>query len=317
LTELLVVIAILGVLVGLLLSAVQRAREAANCATCSNNLKQLGLGLQEHHAAYNRFMSGGWGGSWIYDPDRASDHHQPGGWVYAMLPFIEQQDLHAMGAGLPDAQKQAVQAIVLSTPIPGMNCPSRRNSGPFPVAATLDGTLSFVNLPAPPSQFARTDYAANCGSSWPSWPEPVPELWNEVQQDGFFTSLAEGDQQPADNSLLNGIIFPFSEIRMQDITRGSSNVIAMGEKFMDPTQYVNGNDTGDSTCMYTSFGRYADNYRWTKAPPMRDVPLYWSAIFGSAHPSGANFLFCDGSVRQVDFNIDAATFTVMGDRNLD
>ena len=88
LIELLVVIAIIGILVGLLLPAVQQAREAARRTYCSNNLKQLSLGCMTFYSANNHFPSGGWGFDWTGDPDRGSGIEQPGGWAYQVLPFI-------------------------------------------------------------------------------------------------------------------------------------------------------------------------------------------------------------------------------------
>src|SRR5262245_46642638 len=90
LIELLVVVAIIGILIALLLPAVQRVREAASRVSCQNNLKQLGLAIHHHHDLYERFPSGGWGWYWVGEPSRPSDHTQPGGWAYNLLPFVEQ-----------------------------------------------------------------------------------------------------------------------------------------------------------------------------------------------------------------------------------
>ncbi len=99
LVELLVVIAIIGVLVSLLLPAVQNAREAGRRTQCMNNLKQLGLAAQQNLEKLRRFPSGGWGPQWIGDPDRGNSIKQPGGWVYQLLPYMEQQALYDYGQG--------------------------------------------------------------------------------------------------------------------------------------------------------------------------------------------------------------------------
>src|SRR5437879_8985071 len=92
LIELLVIIAIIAVLIGLLLPAVQRVREAANRIHCANNLKQLGLAAHNHHDSLGFLPSGGWGWCWTGVPDRVG-HRQPGGWTYSLLPYVEQDNL--------------------------------------------------------------------------------------------------------------------------------------------------------------------------------------------------------------------------------
>ncbi len=97
LVELLVVITIIGILIALLLPAVQAAREAARQTQCKNNLKQLALGCLTHESIIKRFPSDGWGYGWTGDADRGTDWRQPGGWIYNILPYVEQQPLHDMG----------------------------------------------------------------------------------------------------------------------------------------------------------------------------------------------------------------------------
>ena len=99
LVELLVVIAIIGILVALLLPAVQAAREAARRATCTNQVKQIALAWHLHHDTHKFFPSGGWGYRYMADPDRGFGEGQPGSWAYSCLPYLEEQTLHQIGGG--------------------------------------------------------------------------------------------------------------------------------------------------------------------------------------------------------------------------
>jgi prepilin-type N-terminal cleavage/methylation domain-containing protein len=104
LVELLVVIAIIGILIALLLPAIQSAREAARRSQCKNNLKQLALAVLNFESAHKHLPSGGWGYRWAPDPDHGYGITQPGSGFYSILPFHEQAALHDMGKGLPVAQ---------------------------------------------------------------------------------------------------------------------------------------------------------------------------------------------------------------------
>src|SRR5688572_5430352 len=93
LVELLVVIAIIGILIALLLPAVQAAREAARRTQCKNNLKQIGLGCLNHEVTCKHLPTGGWGWQWTGDANRGFQKAQPGGWIFNVLPFIEEAQL--------------------------------------------------------------------------------------------------------------------------------------------------------------------------------------------------------------------------------
>ncbi|MCA9165799.1 MAG: DUF1559 domain-containing protein, partial [Planctomycetales bacterium] len=133
LVELLVVIAIIGILIALLLPAVQAAREAARRTQCQNNLKQIGLGFLNHHDVHRHFPTGGWGSAWQGEPDLGFNDKQPGGWIYNVLPFIEQQTLHDLGKGItPRTAQTAVLVQRDETPVPAFACPSRRSAIAWP-----------------------------------------------------------------------------------------------------------------------------------------------------------------------------------------
>ena len=105
LVELLVVVTIIGILIALLLPAVQAAREAARQLQCRNNLKQLALGCLQHESTFKRLPTGGWMYMWTGDADRGTERHQPGGWIYNVLPYIEQQALHDLAPACRRRQK--------------------------------------------------------------------------------------------------------------------------------------------------------------------------------------------------------------------
>jgi prepilin-type N-terminal cleavage/methylation domain-containing protein/prepilin-type processing-associated H-X9-DG protein len=270
LVELLVVIAIIGVLVALLLPAVQSAREAARRTQCANHLKQLALGAQLHVDQINTFPHGGWGYRNLGVPAKGLGANQPGGWLYSLLPFIEQKNLY----------EHTDPVYVLQAPFAIMNCPSRRPArkymaGPAPWMPFAAGSAPYVT---------RTDYAMNAGtviidhpgSSDMNTPPPV------AQTDG-----------------LAGRAVSYA---MREVTDGLSNTYIYGEKYMNPDQYTNAQDLGDNENAYSGSDR--DTLRH-QLPPCRDRKGFDNSYaFGSAHPGGFSMAFCDGSVRHVPFNTD-------------
>ncbi len=266
LVELLVVIAIIGILVSLLLPAVQAAREAARQAQCKNNLKQMGAGALQHVTLWSRYPTGGWGWSWVGDPDQGTGQNQPGGWIYNLLPYVEQQALHDLGVGQPSTQKMAAATTMVSTPLTMLNCPSRRPAIGF--------TQVYVpyNANSATSQ-ARADYAANAG---------------DYGNDEFFAgpgSLSQG-MDPTfgwDNtSAYTGICFERSMVRVDHVTDGTSHTYLFGEKYLNPDSYLNGADAADNENAYV--GMDNDLYRVSGGgTPMQDTPgIGDTLVYGSA-----------------------------------
>ena len=100
LVELLVVIAIIGVLVAMLLPAVQAVREMGRRTQCKNNLRQLGVAALAHVEKQGYFPSSGWGYGWVGDPDMGFGAKQPGGWIYNVLPYLGFDNIHDIGADM-------------------------------------------------------------------------------------------------------------------------------------------------------------------------------------------------------------------------
>ena len=159
-------ITIIGILIALLLPAVQAAREAARQLQCKNNLKQLALGMLNFRADNGHFPSGGWGCCWVGDPDRGTGIEQPGGWLYSILPHMEQLALYQLGTdGDPNnwtATQLAGAAQRVQTPLAIMKCPTRRQAVLYPMGSTSYGLVG-PHGSAPTPQCSRGDYASCAG----------------------------------------------------------------------------------------------------------------------------------------------------------
>jgi prepilin-type N-terminal cleavage/methylation domain-containing protein/prepilin-type processing-associated H-X9-DG protein len=304
LVELLVVIAIIGILIALLLPAVQAAREAARRNQCVNNLKQWGLAAANHESITHTLPTGGWGYLWIGDANSGFGPSQPGGWIYNCLPFIEQNLIHDLNFG--QGNKNQGGALLAATPFSGLTCPTRRDAVPYPTAYTFYNA-NYV------AAVAKSDYAANAGS--------IP-----IGEGAGPTNLAGAAAYPwGDNSGFNGVSFMRSQVQLRQVTDGTSHTYLFGEKALNPDNYVNGQDTGDDQTAYLGFD--CDTVRYATSPSLfgtnslttnllHDTPGIASYLdFGSAHPGGAQMVMCDGSVHTIAFEIDPTLHSYLASRN--
>ncbi|WP_428306242.1 DUF1559 domain-containing protein [Lacipirellula sp.] len=326
LVELLVVIAIIGVLVALLLPAVQAAREAARRTQCKNNLKQMALGCMNHADVQKFFPTGGWGWFWAGDPDRGFGKDQPGGWIYNTLPFLEQAALHDQGKdGQPDVLTQSQRTAArttLSSPLDAITCPSRRPGGqtfPYTNATGIYNALK-------PELVGRSDYAANSGTVYVE-ADSFPPTYAAVSGFSWFENRLPTMSPPQDPTLvLNGISYQRSQVTFKHVTDGTSNTYMVGEKALTTVNYETGGDAGDNETWCTGFNN--DNFRKTASgaygslaalTPLLDAPEYPAGVngqdaFGSAHAGGLNMAYCDGSIHTVNYDVDWQVHRDLGDR---
>jgi prepilin-type N-terminal cleavage/methylation domain-containing protein len=299
LVELLVVIAIIALLIALLMPAINAARAAARRAHCQNNVRQLALATVAHETTYRAFPSGGWGFGWVGDPDRFGED-QPGAWTFSILPFMEETALHTMGQGLSPVEKRNAVSEMNTIPVSTFNCPSRRSAISYPYHSPPQMNASIV-IEQP---VAKTDYAANGGETNPAG--------------GYGpSSLEEADKYDwIDRAEFTGVVFQRSATKMREITDGASKTYLLGEKHLSPQFYANGKSHGDDQSMYA--GEDSDTLRWTEVglEPLLDSDGVHGEMwrFGSAHTSGFHMGFCDGSVRRMEYEIDADVHRTLGNR---
>jgi prepilin-type processing-associated H-X9-DG protein len=280
LIELLVVIAIIGILIALLLPAVQKVREAANRTRCTNNLKQLTLAAYHHHDAKGQFPTG------VHLVVLQDDGRYAEGtnWKVELFPFLEQDNLYrkwdysdfrnnvAGGMGATTAQ---VLPIVL--------CPS----GALPDAVVHFESELLQQYAWAFGYYGMTSYGGN------------------------------GGQRSYGGPTYDGIFYQDSQIRLADVTDGASNTLLLGERYQrdpaydaytqaySPVFYPLARVGMWATVMFTSGGSNVANMLSPPVPINYQMPPSGAnaemndrlCAFGSGHPGGANFAFADGSVR--------------------
>jgi prepilin-type N-terminal cleavage/methylation domain-containing protein len=265
LIELLVVIAIIAILIGLLVPAVQKVREAGLRTACSNNLRQVGIGMHNFHDAYGVLPSNGgydnglpyvlhtlppggndrWG---VADPTRSAIL-QTGSWGYSLLPFIEQGNIYK------DPNGHMV-------PVPTYMCPLRARQNPQTVPATDPIFAGYGYDAAGRNPWSKTDYAAN--------------------------SLVVRARK--------------KNMKLTSITDGTSNTLLAGEKSLDPRAYDTGGWLWDEPIWAGGNGGNARNGTLVQKDSPGDT---FSNDWGSAHTAGVQFLFADADVRTIAFGADA------------
>jgi prepilin-type N-terminal cleavage/methylation domain-containing protein len=318
LVELLVVIAIIGILVALLLPAIQSAREAARRSACTNNIKQLGLALQSYHDTYGKLPVN-------YNEDTGSTGR--GSALTRLLPYIEEQavydsidftvDYTFVTSKLPDGTP------VFSKVIATFVCPSENRAPYGPNAESNEPGFRFRTVPAK-GPLAITSYLPSMGNQY--MPNDIVVTCTSLT-DNIFGTIPQTDRTRHGNTK-NGaeISGPFSRMtwsaKFKEITDGLSNTIALGEV----RQFCGA---------LTKLGWFHHDGAWVATtgpinsptcPGEQGVPiegatgcqstLAWNYAhsFRSPHPGGTHFVFCDASVHFVTENIDYDTYQRLGDR---
>jgi prepilin-type N-terminal cleavage/methylation domain-containing protein/prepilin-type processing-associated H-X9-DG protein len=346
LIELLVVIAIIAILIGLLLPAVQKVREAAARLQCQNNLKQMGLALHNCHDTYRQFPTSGsdWNHGVSYQPGGQpySPSLQTAGFLYQMLPFIELQNLYNLTDLNGPNENGSSNVSLLFAPIfqkgsymSRIDLPGTENSGGTPLNKTTVPKIYFCPSRRNAQLYqgwreVKADYAACLpGPNVPyqGWEDPENTFWGDGMRFGVISRGLNSNGLPTTQ---------YATTTMASISDGTSNTIAIAEKFISTLDYnswafsedkgaFHGFDNGyvRSTVAINLMDVSVSAGDPTLQNPMQDKPVRntgtsgtvgWRSafLFGSPHPAGINALFADGSVHVVGYSVNPIVFNALG-----
>jgi prepilin-type N-terminal cleavage/methylation domain-containing protein/prepilin-type processing-associated H-X9-DG protein len=298
LIELLVVIAIIGILIALLLPAVQKVREAANRMSCENNLKQLGLAIHNYHDAFGSF------------PPARVGRDAYASWPILVLPYMEGQNLTNIWDITLIFQRQP-NPLAGTTTFKFFFCPSRRKPMLSPADQNgVDGEDGNGHR-----EGACGDYACCDGDGFDR---------NTKDANGAMISpLVLNPNVGDDNPYPRPILSFQSRTNFASITDGLSNTFLIGEKHVRHGELglASNGDMAyysgfDFTTAQRSAGWYYDSGGVRQNKPIMKPDDAASTIrFGSWHPGVCNFVFCDGSVHSIPVNIDIDTLRHLAVRN--
>jgi prepilin-type N-terminal cleavage/methylation domain-containing protein len=327
LIELLVVIAIIGILIALLLPAVQQAREAARRTMCRNNLKQMGLALHNYHDAHSVFPAGyyswgtrdGSGPSWARIDPQTWDAAPGWGWAAMLLPFLDQAPLAHQLPGEEPIFAPAV-ADAIATKLAVFLCPSASGGDEAFVARDAAGDPLVIDGRS--VMLARSHYVASHGqeSCWGECgAQMTATVFTDIYNGTTTTVVVNGDV----SRVADGPFYRNSRTRFRDVADGTTNTIFLGEhssKLSEKTwagvvpgafthpRFTTPENAPDAAATLTLVhaGPSGGELDITGFPIIHPVnfPTYHVGQMYSEHPGGGQIGLGDGSVRFVSENID-------------
>ena len=328
LVELLVVIAIIGILVALLLPAIQAAREAARRAQCSNNLKQLGIACQTYNDVHGRLPHNGDTG-WTAYPGTPMAAWNSFSWIFNALPFMEQTPLYDTfkknvqygndnddaSLGLPT--NRTLRQTIIATLICPSNPQERLRTGWCSYAETWGNACGGF------------DYVGNLGHVWAGWKDcgSVPEFPAPAKFPNMFirgasqgTPWVKGEQ-PGEQANYNGVFRENGSFRLSDILDGTANTIVVFENMHwrggtpGNSWDTNFNDDSCWAAGVAAVHTVRNNINNKLLPDPGNVNDRRCSAWSSLHPGGAQAVMGDGVVRFFSENTDHVVRYKLGVRN--